>query len=81
MALGWFTLRDFLPKIRKRWLHFWPTIFVIVTVAIAWEVFEVLIGVSVFEDGYVIDTASDLFFDLIGGLVGYIVAKRLSEDL
>ncbi len=81
VALGWFTLRDFLPKIPKRWLRFWPTIFVVMTVAVAWEVFEVLIGVSVFEEGYVVDTVSDLLFDLIGGLVGYVVAKRLSEDL
>ena len=81
VALGWYAARDFSDHLPERTLGLWSTLAVVLAVALAWEAYEVLIGISIDEPGYWSDTVADLLIGLLGGLVGYQVARRLREDL
>jgi len=48
-------------------------------VGVLWEVFEVAIGVSVTQTGYVFDTVLDLVMDVSGGIVGYGIVKAIQK--
>ncbi len=45
-------------------------------VSIGWEVFEVAAGVPM-ENSFLLDTSIDISMDLLGGVMGYLVARRL----
>lgn len=47
------------------------TVAIMFVVAVLWEVFEFVIGVSVAEPNFVSDTLTDLVFDILGGGVAY----------
>lgn len=48
----------------------------VLAIGIAWEVFEYVAGISlVRETHFVLDTTLDMCMDLIGGLIGYWVAR------
>ena len=44
------------------------SLFGVLIIGIAWEVFEYQAGITGFEPNYSLDTASDLVFDLLGAL-------------
>ncbi len=50
------------------------TIFAVLFVGLAWEVFEFLVG-SPRESRYLFDTSLDIVMDLSGGIVGYVIAS------
>ena len=51
-------------------------------VGIAWEIFELSVGLTSFSDGiwYVLDTVSDLILDLSGGFLGIFYALRSNHN-
>ncbi|MEQ1499822.1 MAG: hypothetical protein ABL917_00425 [Parcubacteria group bacterium] len=51
----------------------------VAVVGLLWEVYELLIRVTSFDDGvaYYTDTASDLILDICGGILGSLYARRL----
>lgn len=75
-ALGYLSLRDFMPKLSPSWFRLGPTLVFTVLVALAWEAFEVFAGIML-DPNYAADTALDLLMGLLGGLVGYVVAGSL----
>lgn len=79
VALGHLSVRDFIPSWPTRWFHFWPVILFVLAIAVAWEIFEAIIGISLGQPDFVFDTATDLLCGLGGGLVGYFIGSRLSE--
>ncbi|OGG85890.1 hypothetical protein A2392_00560 [Candidatus Kaiserbacteria bacterium RIFOXYB1_FULL_46_14] len=81
VALGWFSLRDLHVLSSERWFRFLPSMFSVLAVALSWELFEVAIGVSIHEPGYIGDTISDIIFGFSGGLFGYVMAKSLHDNL
>ena len=66
--------RDSFPK---GFLTRGATLVFVLFVGLSWEVFELLAGVPV-EDNFVFDTSLDLTMDLIGGYVGYFLARRFA---
>lgn len=79
VALGYWSLRDFFPSLNTRWFTLKSTLVFVLFVALVWEGFEALAGISIQNPDLLLDTASDLFFGLVGGLAGYIVGRRLTD--
>lgn len=71
-----YTMRDLgvsLIPAQPRW--FVVLLFVLMF-AVAWEIYEVLIGIEIMGD-YVKDTLSDLILGALGGLAAYYVGNRM----
>ena len=45
-------------------------------VGAAWELFEVVAGISLSEPGFMLDTAIDLSMDVLGAFIGFTLVKR-----
>ncbi len=78
VALAIFVPYDFGAPLPKRWLQPLSVLLMVLLVALSWEVYEIMIGIPFGED-YAADTVSDLAAALLGGIVGFIVAKRFNE--
>ncbi|MFZ2886688.1 MAG: hypothetical protein WA021_02595 [Minisyncoccia bacterium] len=52
---------------------------IVVLVSIAWEIFEVAIGMT-HEQNYVLDTSLDLIMDTLGGMCGFFIARRMVQS-
>ncbi|OGG57672.1 hypothetical protein A2765_06050 [Candidatus Kaiserbacteria bacterium RIFCSPHIGHO2_01_FULL_56_24] len=48
-------------------------------IGVAWEIFEVAIGMTRDSDNYALDTTLDLLMDTLGGFGGFFVARWLRE--
>lgn len=77
VALGLYTLRDLKFPTPQLLFSFPVFIFLVVLVALAWELFEYRITTSLPAD-YVFDTSLDLILGTLGGITGYIIGKRLA---
>lgn len=75
VALGIFTLRD-LRIIPNSWLRPLPVLCMVLFVALAWEVFELVAGIPI-EENYSVDTAIDVLVGMLGGYIGYIIGNSL----
>jgi mannose/fructose/N-acetylgalactosamine-specific phosphotransferase system component IIC len=52
------------------------TVSVAFMVGLLWELFELANGITVLTDaGYALDTGHDLVMDIVGGFLGYILAR------
>ena len=78
VALGIFTLNDLKIMVPDRWLYAVPVVLLVIIVAMTWEVYELLIGISV-ESNYAIDTFTDLCMGTLGGLVGYSIGTNIKK--
>lgn len=78
VALGIFTLRDLRLLIPERWIAPSSVVLMVIVAAMVWEVYELLIGISI-EDNYVVDTLTDLGMGILGGLVGYGIGISLRK--
>lgn len=78
VALGYLSIRDFVPKLPSRLFTFVPAIIFVFGIALLWELFELVAGITM-QNGYVIDTVADVIFGLFGGTVGYFVGSRIKE--
>ena len=78
VALGYLTARDFIPKLPHRLFAFVPTMIFVFSIALLWELFELVAGITM-QNGYVIDTVTDVILGLLGGTVGYFVGSRIKE--
>ncbi len=63
----------------NRWRSISFGLLFVFVIGILWELFEIVAGISPFEPGFVTDTIIDLCMDLAGGVVGFVVGKRVSE--
>jgi len=78
VALGVFTLHDLRIVIPARLLQLVPVLLLVILAAMVWEVYEVLIGVSI-EGDAILDTLTDVGMGILGGLVGYAVGTSLNK--
>ena len=78
VALFIFTVKDLRPKYPARLLYPIPVLLLLFLVAMAWEVYEIGIGIPI-EDDYEIDTITDLIMGMLGGIIGYIVGYSVSS--
>lgn len=51
----------------------------VLAIGIAWEIFEVLIGMTN-ATNYTLDTSLDILMDILGGITGYALAKRVIQS-
>lgn len=77
-SLGVFTIYDLYHKFPKRLLLPIPVLLFVLVVALAWEVYELQIGIPV-ESGYAVDTAIDLIVGMLGGVLGYMIGYSVSQ--
>lgn len=75
VALGLYTLRD-LQIFPNKFLKLLPVMLLVLCVAIAWEVYELMTGITTLADLYG-DTIADIIMGLSGGLVGFFVGNSL----
>ena len=47
----------------------------VLSIGIAWELFEFVAGISVFDETLFLDTGTDLIMDIVGGLLGYGIVR------
>jgi len=80
-ALGYLSLRDFMPNWQPHWSRSVMVIGFVFLVALSWEVFEFAIGIEFDNDRYLFDTISDLFIGVAGGLIGYFIGTRIQNTL
>jgi len=77
VALGIFTLHDLMPHFPRRFLYPVPVLLFVLVVALAWEVYELGIGIPI-EDDFEIDTIVDIVMGMLGGIIGYVVGYSVS---
>jgi len=75
VALIPFALVTLRVRISERFVGYIPVLILVLIFGIVWEVFEYNTGVS-FAYNYTLDTFFDLFMDMVGGSIGYIVGSR-----
>ncbi len=59
----------------------WYVLGIVLAVGVIWEIFEWQVGITLPFGVDMFDTLSDLFFDIAGGVVGYIVGASLIRNL
>lgn len=79
VALGFLTFLGFFPKLVDKHFTLFRTLAFVLLVALAWEIFEVYIGIPFEEGNYLGDTVLDLIMGMSGGLAGYSVGRRVSQ--
>lgn len=61
------------------WVTSWRRLFfIVVSVVIGWEMLGVLMLMRI-KDGFVVDTASDVLFGILGSITGWIFASQLKK--
>jgi len=78
LTFGLFTLRDVWRRLPV-WLETWPVaVGFVALVALGWEAFEiVVVGVARATPGLWLDSLLDVMVGVIGGAVGWVLARRL----
>jgi len=61
-------------------LTFTRILAIVIGISIAWEIFELAIGMAKEEAQYALDTTLDLIMDLCGGILGYFAASRMVQS-
>ena len=79
VALGLFTAYDFRLFKNKSFLKVHYVLAFVIFIALLWEVYEILIGVPIEREGFVLDTITDLLMGFLGGYVGYIVGNSIRK--
>lgn len=79
VALGFFTLKDFIHSIPDRLQYFVPIISGVIVAALSWELFEIMIGIPAWVPGYGFDTVIDLIMGTLGGFAGFIVGHSIRK--
>lgn len=72
--LGGFAVGSFLLALFGR--RVWPFVLLMTAVAVGWEIFEYVSGITAGELGYWLDTGHDLLDDALGALAAYYVARK-----
>lgn len=59
----------------KRTIRSLSIFLIVLLVGVAWEIFEVLGGISTGQPNYMFDTSLDVLMDMTGGLCGLAIAR------
>lgn len=78
VGLGYLSLSDLFPRLPKWLFSLMMTVWIVISVAIAWEIFEIAIGTVFDEVHYVRDTIADLICGVIGGVLAHIVHRNIA---
>ena len=79
VVLGFLLCRELTHAIPERYYTYVPALTVVLIVGLLWELFEVMIGASLDDDGFVFDFFKDISMDVLGGLLGYMLIEQLRK--
>lgn len=79
VALGIFTVGDFIKEFPNRFLYVVPVMSGVIIVALMWEIFEIYIGVPTSEPGFAFDSLVDVICGVTGGFVGFLVGHSIRK--
>lgn len=77
VALGVFAIKDLGLPAGDRVRRFIPVMVTVLAMSLTWEVYEFTIGMVLVEQNFLWDTSTDLTADLLGGLAGYWIGRKL----
>lgn len=77
IVFGIFLVPLFGVRLHKRHYSFWYVLGYVLLIGIAWELFEMAIGMTRFETNVVNDLLIDLAMDLVGGALGFYIMQKL----
>lgn len=80
VALGWFALGDLGIRPLERMRTLVHTLTAVLVVATLWEVYEYAIWHDLLASNYKVDTGVDMVLGVLGGILGYSIAMRLTRD-
>lgn len=78
-ALGVYAARDLHVPFFARALHSGSVMALVLAIALLWEAFEFLGGISVMNGRFWNDTFLDLALGIFGGALGILIHKRLAQ--
>lgn len=79
VALGIFAARDLNIPFFASLTRFIPTLAFVLLIAVIWEVFQYMSGISTMKVNFWSDTIGDVIFGVAGGLVGFFVAHSIAK--
>lgn len=74
-SIGWFISFEVPLSLRARVPRFFAILFGVFVVAVSWEVFEWLVGLTHFPGGWH-DTISDILAGLVGACIAYGIYRK-----
>jgi F0F1-type ATP synthase membrane subunit a len=78
VALGLFTIRDFVRSVPERFEYVGPIMAGVLIVVLLWELFEIfVVQIPLDVPGLVLDTSIDIVMGALGGFVGFLVGHSL----
>lgn len=80
VALGVFAARELNIPFFIREVTFNRVLASVLLIAIAWELFEFTGGISVVQETFILDTATDIVAGILGGSIGFWVGKSIVKD-
>lgn len=78
VALGVVVLASFKSARIKPTLQI--TLSVLFVAMVSWEIFERMVGLYS-QDTYIFDVSKDIFFGLLGGLIGYLLFRKRTKKI
>lgn len=63
----------------EKFYSFKICLIVVVCIALLWELFEISIGFSTYQDKFFLDTLLDLVMGTLGGVVGYGIVQSVKK--
>lgn len=79
VVLGAFAFVELrLPLAKFLVKNIWWTFGFVLTIMVGWELFELWAGIPIL-DNYAKNTASDLISGFVGSIIGYIVARKMTN--
>lgn len=79
VAMGVFAAAEFGVPFMHRLRGFATVMLLVFAAATVWEVYQYAIGLAAAKENYIGDTTLDLLVGLIGGMIGFFVARRLQS--
>lgn len=80
IALGFFALGDLGVRfVRHRRTWMW-TLGAVLFAALFWEIYEYVIRAELLRENYTFDTTVDLIAGMLGGVLGFLLARHLTNS-
>ena len=76
IALGLHSMPTIVARIPRQIRTFYFTLTIVLIVGVLWEVFEYMVGYPR-DDGYILDTVTDMSGDALGAVIGYYFVRTL----
>ncbi len=80
-GFGIFFVLAYVFSFKGRFPSFRSVVAVSLLIGVIWELFELRYGItSISSHRYSFDTSSDLFFDIVGGFLAFLITKKYGRS-